>query len=50
VWYIDIIKRERNPKGQSGVDNPEKQETLGTKHRTQTNKHKNNKKTYSTEN
>jgi hypothetical protein len=38
VWYVDIIKRERNPKGQSGVDNPETQETLGTKHGTQTNK------------
>jgi hypothetical protein len=38
VWYVDIIKRDRNPKGQSGVDNSETQETLGTKHRTQTNK------------
>jgi hypothetical protein len=38
VWYVDIIKREGNPKEQSGVDNSETHETLGTKHRTQTNK------------
>jgi hypothetical protein len=36
--FFDIIKQDRNPKGQSGVDNSETQETLGTKHRTQTNK------------
>ena len=23
MWYVEIIKRERNPKGQSGVDNPD---------------------------
>jgi hypothetical protein len=35
---VDIIKREGNSKGQSGVNNSETQETLGTKHRMQTNK------------
>jgi hypothetical protein len=38
VWYVDIIKREGNSKGQSGVNNSETQETLGTKQRAQTNK------------
>ena len=36
-----IYKRKRKPKGQSGMDNPHTHATLGTRHRTKTNKTKN---------
>jgi hypothetical protein len=36
-----IYKRKRKPKGQSGMDNPHTHATLGTRHKTKTNKTKN---------
>ena len=36
-----LYKRKRKPKGQSGMDNPHTHATLGTRHRTKTNKTKN---------
>jgi hypothetical protein len=35
-----IYKRKRKPTGQSGMDNPHTHATLGTRHRTKTNKAK----------
>jgi hypothetical protein len=35
-----IYKRKRKPKGQSGMDNPHTHATMGTRHRTKTNKTK----------
>jgi hypothetical protein len=41
-----IYKRKRKPKGQSGMDNPHTHATLGTRHKTKTNKTKNTTQIY----